>query len=345
MRISDFDYQLPEELIAQRPLKERDASRMLVINRTTESFEDQQFVSLADYLQAGDCLVLNNTRVFPARLLGRRTPTGGSVELLLLREMEFGKWQVLARPARRLQAGSRIEFGDSTLSATVVEVLDEGIRTIAFDPCGDLTGIIEQIGETPLPPYIKRVSGAAPEDRDRYQTVYAQEQGAIAAPTAGLHFTPEVLRELKENHVRVAEITLHVGYGTFEPVRVDDIAQHRVLSERFTITREAASVINECRRNGGRVVAIGTTTTRALESSVSEAGDILAANSVADLTITPGYKFRAVDALLTNFHLPRSSLLLLVSAFGGRDLMLAAYRHAVCARYRFYSYGDCMLIL
>jgi S-adenosylmethionine:tRNA ribosyltransferase-isomerase len=345
VRISDFDYQLPEELIAQRPLKERDASRMLVINRTTGSFEDQQFISLPDYVQAGDCLVLNNTRVFPARLSGRRIPTGGSVEILLLDEIELGKWQVLARPARRLQAGSRIEFGDSKLTATVVEVLEEGVRIIAFDPCRDVTGIIEQIGETPLPPYIRRVSGAAPEDRDRYQTVYAQKRGAIAAPTAGLHFTPAVLRELKENHVRVAEITLHVGYGTFEPVRVDDIAQHRVLSERFTITREAASVINECRRTGGRVVAVGTTTTRALESSVSEAAEILAANGVADLTITPGYKFRAVDALLTNFHLPRSSLLLLVSAFGGRDLMLGAYRHAVCARYRFYSYGDCMLIL
>lgn len=344
MHISDFDYELPEELVAQHPLQQRDASRMLVVNRETGTFEDEQFASLPDYLRAGDCLVLNNTRVFPARLMGRRIPTGGSIEILLLQEVELGKWQVLARPARRLQPGSRIEFR-SKLSATVLEVLDDGTRVIEFEPCDDLLNVIEEIGETPLPPYIRRDSGAAPEDRDRYQTVYAQETGAIAAPTAGLHFTPEVLRELREHHVRVAEITLHVGYGTFEPVRVDDVAQHRVLAERFTITKEAARLINECRRAAGRVVAVGTTTTRALESSVSEAGDILAANGVADLTITPGHKFRAVDALLTNFHLPRSSLLLLVSAFGGRDLMLGAYRHAVCARYRFYSYGDCMLIL
>jgi S-adenosylmethionine:tRNA ribosyltransferase-isomerase len=345
VRISDFDYELPEELIAQHPLPNRDASRMLVVNRATGTCEDREFVSLPDYLHAGDCLVLNNTKVFPARLLGRRIPTGGRVEVLLLREVETAKWQVLARPARRLQVGSRLKFSQSKLSARVVEVLADGTRVINFEPRDDLMKVIQEIGETPLPPYIKRNSGAAIEDRDRYQTVYAQETGAIAAPTAGLHFTSQVLNQLNENHIRVAEITLHVGYGTFEPVRVDKVAEHHVLAERFTISETAASAINDCRGAGGRVVAVGTTTTRALESSVSGSGRILAVKGVADLTITPGYAFRAVDALLTNFHLPRSSLLLLVSAFAGRTLVLEAYRHAVRERYRFYSYGDCMLIL
>jgi S-adenosylmethionine:tRNA ribosyltransferase-isomerase len=345
VHISDFDYELPEELIAQHPLPERDASRMLVVNRATATFEDREFTSFPGYLGAGDCVVLNNTRVFPARLLARRTPTGGRVEILLLRELEAGKWQVLARPARRLQAGNQLEFRQSKLTATVVDVLDDGTRVIHFEPSDGLLNVIEEIGEPPLPPYIKRNSGAASEDRDRYQTVYAQETGAIAAPTAGLHFTPHILKELKQNDVRVAEITLHVGYGTFEPVRVEKVANHHVLAERFVISDEAAGVINDCRSAGGRVVAVGTTTTRALESSVSESGEILASDAVADLTITPGYSFRAVDALLTNFHLPRSSLLLLVSAFAARTLVLEAYRHAVHARYRFYSYGDCMLIL
>ena len=345
MHISDFDYELPEELIAQQPLSERDASRMLVINRATGTLEDGHFVSLPNYLNAGDCLVLNNTRVFPARLLGRRTPTGGNIEILLLREIETGKWQVLARPARRLQAGSQLEFRQLKLRGKVVEVLDDGTRVIHFEPSDDLLKVIEEIGEPPLPPYIRRDSGAASEDRDRYQTIYAQETGAIAAPTAGLHFTPHILEELKQNGVRLAEITLHVGYGTFEPVRVDDVANHHVLAERFVISNEAASVINDCRSAGGRVVAVGTTTTRALESSVSESAQILSADGVADLTIRPGYSFRAVDALLTNFHLPRSSLLLLVSAFAGQTFTLEAYRHAIRERYRFYSYGDCMLIL
>ena len=345
MQISDFDYELPEELIAQHPLPERDASRMLVVSRVTGIFEDRKFTSFPSYLSAGDCLVLNNTKVFPARLLGRRMPTGGTIEILLLRELHAGTWQVLARPARRLQVGSQLQFGQSKLTGMVAEVLDDGTRVIRFEPSDDLLNVIEEVGKTPLPPYIKRDSRAAYEDRDRYQTIYAQETGAIAAPTAGLHFTPHILEELKQNHVRIAEITLHVGYGTFEPVRVDDVANHHVLAERFAISDEAAGVINDCHSAGGRVVAVGTTTTRALESSVSEAGEIIAANGVADLTILPGYTFRAVDALLTNFHLPCSSLLLLVSAFAGRTLALEAYCHAVRERYRFYSYGDCMLIL
>jgi len=345
MDISEFDYELPAELIAQHPLSQRDASRMLVIDRQSETWKDSNFATLPDHLRPLDVLVLNNTKVFPARLLGHRATTGGSVEILLLREIEYGKWQVLARPARRLQVGSRLEFGHAKLNGTVVEVLDDGSRIIKFEPYDDFLNVIQNIGETPLPPYIKRDSGAAIEDRDRYQTVYAQHTGAIAAPTAGLHFTPHVLEELNQKGVRVAEITLHVGYGTFEPVRVDEVAEHRVLPERFTISEKAAQAINECRGAGGRVVAVGTTTTRALESSVSESGKTLAVNGFADLTVTPGYAFRAVDTLLTNFHLPRSSLLLLVSAFAGRTLTLEAYRHAVLERYRFYSYGDCMLIL
>ena len=345
MRISDFDYELPKGLIAQHPLPKRDASRMLVVHRTAGSFQDRQFVSLPYYLHAGDCLVLNNTKVFPARLLGRRIPTGGRIKILLLHELQMGKWRVLARPARRLKVGSRLEFRQSKLMGTVVEVLEDGTRVINFESSDELLNVIEEIGEAPLPPYIKRAWGAAAEDRDRYQTIYAQETGAIAAPTAGLHFTPYILEELKQNDVRVVEITLHVGYGTFEPVRVDDVANHHVLAERFVINAKAAAVINDCRSAGGRVVAVGTTTTRALESSVSESGDVLATAGATNLTITPGYRFRAIDALLTNFHLPRSSLLLLVSAFAGGTRVLEAYRHAVRERYRFYSYGDCMLIL
>jgi S-adenosylmethionine:tRNA ribosyltransferase-isomerase len=345
VHISDFDYELPEELIAQHPLPERDAARMLVVNRTDRTLEDQQFSSLPSYLRAGDCLVLNNTKVFPARLLGQRISTGGSVEVLLLREIQPLTWQVLARPARRLRIGTGISFGGSKLNAAVIGANADGTRVIQFDEREDLWKIIDDFGRTPLPPYIKRDSGAAVEDRERYQTIYAQETGAIAAPTAGLHFTLQILEQVKRSRVHVAEITLHVGYGTFEPVRVGDVSEHRVLPEQFAISKEAAAVVNESRASGGRVVAVGTTTTRALESSASETGEVKAVAGVADLTITPGYKFRAVDALLTNFHLPRSSLLLLVSAFAGRSLMLDAYRHAVRQRYRFYSYGDCMLII
>jgi S-adenosylmethionine:tRNA ribosyltransferase-isomerase len=345
VQISDFDYELPEELIAQHPLPERDASRMLVVNREHGSVEDEQFLSLPKYLRAGDCLVLNNTKVFPARLIGERVPSGGTTEVLLLREIEPNLWQVLARPARRLRIGTRISFGDGRLQATVTAANDDGTRLIQFEPRDNLLNLITEVGQPPLPPYIKRDDAPAPEDRERYQTVYARETGAIAAPTAGLHFTPKVFQEIKSAGVSIAEITLHVGYGTFEPVRVEDVSQHRVLPERFSVPAEAAEVINGSHAAGGRIVAVGTTTTRALESAASADRGIRPTTSTADLTITPGYKFRIVDALLTNFHLPRSSLLLLVSAFAGRELTLEAYRHAVSERYRFYSYGDCMLIL
>jgi S-adenosylmethionine:tRNA ribosyltransferase-isomerase len=348
--ISDFDFQLPEGLIAQRPLAERDASRMLVVDRAGRSWRDRQFSDLPSELSAGDLVVVNNTRVFPARLAGRREPSGGLAELLLIEEREPLVWEALARPARRLARGQVISFGDGRLRAEVIDAQADGRRTVRFT-CegGDFFSLVEELGRMPLPPYIKRVrheGGDAPgeDDRERYQTVYAASRGAIAAPTAGLHFTPRVFESLRERGVLVAELTLHVGYGTFAPVRVEDLSGHEVEPERFEIGEAAARAINEAREGGRRVVAVGTTTVRALESAADARGCVGAGRGVARLTITPGYEFKTVGALVTNFHLPRSSLLVLVSAFAGRELTLDAYRHAVAARYRFYSYGDCMLI-
>jgi S-adenosylmethionine:tRNA ribosyltransferase-isomerase len=349
MRVSDFDYDLPAELIAQHPLSERDASRMLIVDRANQSWRDSTFTSLPDCLGANDVLVLNNTRVFPARLLGERSPSGGAVELLLLREIdpniEPNVWSALARPARRLRAGKQITFGEGKLRAEVIESLADGVRVIRFESEKPLNDVIDEIGQAPLPPYIKRETEASSSDGERYQTVYAKERGAIAAPTAGLHFTSRILQEIEARGVRFAEITLHVGYGTFEPVRAEVIGEHRVAPEWFSISDEAAQVMNQARAAGGRIIAVGTTTTRALESSARVDGRIEARSGFADLTIVPGYRFRAVDAQLTNFHLPRSSLLMLVGAFAGVGSILAAYEHAVRHRYRFYSFGDCMLIL
>jgi len=345
MHISDFDYELPPELIAQQPLAERAASRMLVVDRRAQAWSDSQFKLLPDSLRANDALVLNNTRVFPARLEGERSPSGGAVELLLIREVEPNVWETLARPARRLLKGSRVVFGGSRLKAEVVELLDNGMRLVKFESSERLDRVIDDLGETPLPPYIKRGVGDKAADKERYQTVYASQRGAIAAPTAGLHFTPSVLDDLLARGLSITEITLHVGYGTFAPVRTDQVARHRVAPEWSSISPAAAASINYARGQGGRVVAVGTTTVRALESASGVDGRIEARSGFVDLTIVPGYKFRGVDALLTNFHLPRSSLLMLVSGFAGRELILDAYRHAVAAGYRFYSYGDCMLIL
>lgn len=352
MRISDFDYELPEELIAQHPLERRDASRMLIVNRAEGRWRDATFAELPTELRAGDTVVVNNTRVFPARLVGRREPSGGRVELLLVRrraEFEGETWEVLAKPARRLEAGTRVTFGDGRLAAETVAATEDGAgRVVRFQFHGDFAALLEEFGRMPLPPYIKRDSedlASTVEDRERYQTVYAHAPGAIAAPTAGLHFTPRVFESLRARGVRKAEITLHVGYGTFAPVRAEDLSEHRVAAERFEISERAAEEINHSRETGGRVVAVGTTSVRALESSIDESGRVRGGHGETGLTITPGYRFRAVDAMLTNFHLPRSSLLVLVSTFAGRELMLEAYRHAVAARYRFYSYGDCMLIV
>jgi S-adenosylmethionine:tRNA ribosyltransferase-isomerase len=353
MLISEFDYELPEELIAQAPLDERDASRLLVLDRARASWRDSDFSRLPAELREGDHLVVNNTRVFPARLIGRREPSGGQVELFLLAELEPQVWEALARPARRLARGQVVSFGGGRLRAEIIDARDDGQRTVRFECEGNFDALLEEIGQVPLPPYIKRADARdisqSTADRERYQTIYAGRRGAIAAPTAGLHFTPRVLEALRARGVSITEITLHVGYGTFAPVRVNDLNEHAVASERYEITPEAAATLNEARARGQRIVAVGTTTVRALESAAS--ADVRRATRLAPgagratLTITPGYKFKIVDALITNFHLPRSSLLVLVATFAGRELTLAAYAHAVASRYRFYSYGDCMLIL
>ena len=345
MHISEFDYELPPELIAQQPLERRDASRMLVLDRARESWVDSQFIALPEYSRPNDVLVVNNTRVFPARLIGRRDPSGGRVEVLLVREIEPLLWEALVRPSQRLKRGASLRFGDSRLRAEVVDLPSDALRVLRFECEGSLEMILDELGQAPLPPYIKRLTGSTRADRERYQTVYARTRGAIAAPTAGLHFTESVMDEVHARGARFVEVTLHVGYGTFEPVRVENVDEHRVAPEHFGITSAAAKTINDVRAKSGRVIAIGTTTTRALESAVNARGEIDAGVQTAKLTITPGYQFRIVDALLTNFHLPRSSLLLLVCALAGQRLVLEAYRHAINARYRFYSYGDCMLII
>lgn len=345
MQVSAFDYDLPEELIAQEPLPQRDASRMLIVDRKNHRWSDSHFAQFPEQLTAQDVVVINNTRVFPARLIGRREPTGGRVEILLVRELEACVWEALVRPGRRLRKGAEVGFVSGRLRA---ELLDEGgseLRQLRFHCSDSFHSILDQLGDVPLPPYISRPAGASAVDRERYQTLFAKQRGAIAAPTAGLHFTSSVLEQIATQGAKLVEITLHVGYGTFEPVRVNDTEQHRVAAEQYQINETAAQTINDAHARGGRVIAIGTTTTRALESATNEEGQLRATGGNANLTIVPGYKFRIVDALLTNFHLPRSSLLMLVSAFADHQLILDAYRHAVSARYRFYSYGDCMLMI
>lgn len=344
MLISEYTYDLPEELIAQTPLEKRENSRLLAVNRAGRSLLDERFYNFPQFLKKGDVVVLNNTKVFPARLLGA-SETGARVELFLVHEIETQIWEALARPARRLQPGKKISFGVN-LTAEVLETTAEGRRIVRFETSKNFDEVLEAVGQTPLPPYIKREEGGGSSDADknRYQTVFAKQRGAIAAPTAGLHFTPEILDQIKNLGASIAEITLHVGYGTFEPVRVSDLSEHRVLPERCEISDQTARVLNEAKSENRRVIAVGTTTTRALESSVSESGRVISGSRLADLTITPHYKFKVVDGLLTNFHLPQSSLLVLVSTFAGHELIMKAYRHAVESRYRFYSYGDCMLI-
>jgi S-adenosylmethionine:tRNA ribosyltransferase-isomerase len=356
MLVSDFDYELPEQLIAQEPAARRDRSRLLVVDRAKSNFADSSFDRLPDYLRSGDVVALNNTRVFPARLIGRRlrrtprgeTILGGRAEVFLVSELEPMVWEALVRPGKSLLPGARVEFARGKLSCEVIEWREFGRRIIRFETEGDLDEIIGRIGRTPLPPYIKRDE----EDRldaERYQTVYASERGAVAAPTAGLHFTRELLDRARERGVEIAEITLHVGYGTFQPVRVERVEDHRVEPERYSIGDEAAQLINCALAENRRVIAVGTTTTRALESAaLGQTSRRIAASSrpaMTELFIYPGFEFRVISGLVTNFHLPQSSLLMLVSAFGGRDLILDAYRHAVDSQYRFYSYGDAMLIV
>ena len=340
MQLSDFEYDLPETLIAQEPAAAREDSRMLRVDRTSGTFRDDQFSNFAGCLRSDDVLVLNDTRVFPARLIGT-SDTGASVEIFLIDNISDSVWQALARPARRLKTGKRVTFGE--LTGLIRENRGEGHILIEFSCEGDLDDVLDRVGKTPLPPYIKRAD-TSEEDRERYQTVYAKTRGAIAAPTAGLHFTENVLSDIRSRGIEIVTVTLHVGYGTFAPVRVDDLSQHRVLPERYELDRSAAQVLNDARAGGRRIVAVGTTTTRMLEASLAKNSEFTAGSGLADLTITPGYEFKGVGALLTNFHLPQSSLLILVSTFAGHELIMRAYRHAVAERYRFYSYGDCMFI-
>lgn len=342
MNLSDFDYHLPEALIAQQPTAEREASRMLTLDRSAGSFADDVFARFPQRLRRGDVVVLNNTKVFPARLIGV-SDTGASVEIFLINRMTERSWRALARPARRLKAGKGVTFG-SELRGVIAGQTNDGHVEVEFDFEGDFYDVLQRVGRTPLPPYIKREDRPGKSDAERYQTVFAKNVGAIAAPTAGLHFTDAILEEVRAQGVNVTEITLHVGYGTFEPVRTDDLSRHAVLPERYEISGPAAELLEAARTDGRRIVAVGTTTTRALETAVAKNDRVVPSDAVADLTITPGYRFRAVDALLTNFHLPRSSLLILVSTFGGHELIMKAYKHAVAAGYRFYSYGDCMFI-
>lgn len=351
LRLDDYSFALPDRLIAQRPADRRDASRMLVLHRATGEIEDRRFSDLPEYVRPGDAVVMNNTRVVPARLVGRRGG-GGRAELFLVQRAADGTWEALARPGRKLREGAAVHF-DGDLEAEVVAVdAETGRRRVRFTraaaPFPDAEAeqdALEAVGRLPLPPYIARDEPDR-EDLERYQTVYASARGAVAAPTAGLHFTPETLDRLRERGAALHEITLHVGYGTFEPVKAaDDLREHRVAAERIEVGEGTVRALNGVRQSGGRVLAVGTTTTRALESAADERGVLDPFSGPTGLTVTPGYRFRAVDALLTNFHLPQSSLLVLTATFGGRDRVLAAYRHAVEAGYRFYSYGDCMLIL
>lgn len=344
MLITDFDFELPEQLIAQEPLEKRESSRMLCLNRTSQTFFDDFFYHISKYLRAGDVVVLNNTKVFPARLFGK-TETGAKAEIFLVREKENFIWETLARPARRLKKGKKINFAEN-LTAEVLAKTAGGRVIIRFETDENFDEILEQIGRTPLPPYIKRETDEAEKtDCERYQTVYARERGAIAAPTAGLHFTPRILDEIKNLGAQIEEITLHVGYGTFEPVRVADLADHKVLPEQCEISLQTAETLNRAKTEKKRIIAIGTTTTRALETALAKNEKFSAGKFSADLTVTPGYRFKAINGLLTNFHLPQSSLLVLVSTFAGYEFIMKAYRHAVRENYRFYSYGDCMLIL
>lgn len=337
----DFDFNLPEELIAQTPLKDRSSSRMMVLSKTRQSVKDKQFENIVDELNAGDALVMNNTRVLPARLYGEKVETGAHIELLLLKNIDGNQWETLAKPAKKVKAGSKIKFGDGRLIGTVLEELDHGGRIIEFDYEGIFLETLESLGEMPLPPYIKERL----DDPDRYQTVYAKENGSAAAPTAGLHFTQDILAKLKSKGVQIVFLTLHVGLGTFRPVNVDNLEEHKMHEEFYQLTDEAAQVLNNTRENNGKIVAVGTTSIRTLETIGTKFDGKLEADSGwTDIFISPGYNFKVVDAFLTNFHLPKSTLIMLVSAFAGREFVLEAYNHAVEEQYRFFSFGDAMFL-
>lgn len=340
MKTSDFFYHLPEELIAQTPLQQRDSSRLMVLDRKTGQVTHKHFYDIIDYLQPGDCLVMNDSRVLPARLLGHR-PSGGAVELLLLRDLGDKKWECLAKPGRKCQVGQELVFGDGTLTATVVAVQDDGNRVVEFYYEGIFLEVLEKLGKMPLPPYIK----AELQDQERYQTVYSREVGSAAAPTAGLHFTKELLEKIQANGIATAFVTLHVGLGTFRPVKAEEITDHHMHAELCMISQKTADILNDTKAHGGRIICVGTTSCRTLESLVNDDGSFEAKSKWTEIFIYPGYTFKAMQGLITNFHLPESTLVMLVSAFAGRDHVLAAYEEAVKERYRFFSFGDAMMIL
>jgi S-adenosylmethionine:tRNA ribosyltransferase-isomerase len=343
MKVSLFDYHLPEELIAQYPLSERDSSRLMVLDRHTRAIQHTTFPQLTEFLSPGDVVVLNNTKVIPARLIGRKEGTRGKIEVLLLSPKAEGLWEALVKRSSRVKSGTKLVFGDGRLLAEVLDKTESQSRLIRFEHNGDLRELLDEFGQPPLPPYIKRA--AEDSDRNWYQTIYAKKNGAVAAPTAGLHFTESVFARIKAKNIKMVELTLHVGLGTFQPVRSENVEEHHLHTEEFEITREAAQQINETKISGGKVVAVGTTSVRAIESSVDANGHIFPRSGSTDIFIYPGYKFRVVDVLVTNFHLPRSTLLMLVSAFAGREFIMEAYDEAMKRKYRFYSYGDSMLIL
>ncbi len=341
MNLHDFYYDLPEELIAQDPLLDRSSSRLLVLDKTTGERHHKIFKDVIDYLKPGDCLVINNTRVLPARLIGAKEETGGKVEVLLLKRKQDNVWETLVKPGKKARPGARIVFGDGILKGEVLEVVEEGNRLIKFEYEGIFEEVLDQLGEMPLPPYITHQL----EDKERYQTVYAKHNGSAAAPTAGLHFTKELLDIIRAKGVKIANVTLHVGLGTFRPVKVENILDHHMHSEFYQIEEEDAAMINETKKAGGRVISVGTTSTRTLESVADEAGMVRACSGWTQIFIYPGYQFRCIDALITNFHLPESTLVMLVSALAGRDHVMEAYKEAVKQRYRFFSFGDAMLIM
>ncbi|EOD00671.1 tRNA preQ1(34) S-adenosylmethionine ribosyltransferase-isomerase QueA [Caldisalinibacter kiritimatiensis] len=340
MKTRDFYFDLPEELIAQHPLKNRESSRLMVLDKNTGAIEHKVFADIIDYLNEGDCLVLNDTRVIPARLFGKREKTGGKVEFLLLNRLEGDKWETLVKPGRKAKIGTKIVFGDGLLKAKVIDIVEGGARIVKFEYDGIFEEVLDRLGEMPLPPYIKEKL----EDKERYQTVYSKKEGSAAAPTAGLHFTNELLDKIKKKGVNIAYITLHVGLGTFRPVKVENIEEHDMHSEYYEISEEAAKLINETRENGGSVIAVGTTSTRTLESVAAGDGKVSAKKGWTDIFIYPGYKFKIVDKLITNFHLPESTLVMLVSALAGKENVLNAYNEAIEERYRFFSFGDAMFI-
>jgi len=340
LKVKDFYFDLPKELIAQHPVKKRDESRLMVVNKTNNEIKHRQFKNIIEYLNPGDCLVLNDTRVLPARLLGVKEGTGGKMEFLLLKRIDINHWETLVKPGKKAKIGTRFVFGNGELKADVISVSEGGSRIVRFEFDGIFEEILDKLGEMPLPPYITEKL----EDKERYQTVFSKAVGSAAAPTAGLHFTEELLAQIKAKGVKIAFVTLHIGLGTFRPVKTDVVEEHEMHSEYYVLNKETAEVINEAKENGGKVIAVGTTSNRTLESIADESGKVCEKSGWTDIFIYPGYKFKIVDAIITNFHLPESTLIMLVSAFAGQELIMGAYSMAVKEKYRFFSFGDAMFL-